>query len=222
MPQTAPVVSAVSRARTRAIGITAGSILVTVFGSILSVVLGWMPVPWAPRRGTPAPPVPNAPTSSTTLTVTDSTAAPHQPPDPKGAAAAVTEGKKLADAGDMRGAYDTYDRATKADPSSAYAWANLGAAAAKLGRPAEAAQAYERSLAIDPDNWLAHYNLGCLFARAGKRNEAYGHIQRAVDQLRRHVRSPSEIEAFMESLRTDDALKELRNDRRFAALLAAN
>lgn len=222
-----------SRKRRRAIGITAGGIILTVLVAILSSMLNRVPDPFPPTRSPVLTTAPKSTTSGTTVNVTGSQQ-PTQPatptdtspappaPDPKGAAAAVTEGKKLADTGDLRGAYDAYDRATKADPSSPYAWANLGAAAAKLGRPAEAAQAYQRSLTIDPDNWLAHYNLGCLFARAGKRDEAYGQVERAVDQLRRHARSPSELESFMEGIRTDDALKELRNDRRFTALLAAN
>jgi serine/threonine-protein kinase len=221
--------SAASRRRTRTIGITAGSVVLAVFGAILGRMLNWVPDPWpatqittksAPDQTASSSPTTSTP-STTSLTVTGLTPEPPRR-DPKAAAAAVTEGKKLADAGDFRAAYDAYGRATKADPSSAYAWANLGAAAAKLGRTAEANDAYEQSLSIDPDNWLAHYNFACLLARAGRRDDAYGHVERAIDQLRRHARSPSELESFLTTVRNDDALKELRNERRFTALLATN
>jgi serine/threonine-protein kinase len=152
------------------------------------------------------------------------TAPSRSPADPDAkrvAAAALTEGKRLASTGDLTGAYAAYERATVADPSNAFGWANLGAAAALLGRPADSAQAYTRSLTIDPENWLAHYNIGCQLVREGKRDEAFSHIERAVKQLRQQIQSPAKLDSLLEDIRTDEALKDLRNESRFTNLLAA-
>jgi len=177
-------------------GLNAGSIILMIVGVVSGWVLGYVPIPGL------APPS-------------------LAPSNPKSAAADVAAGKRLADAGDFAGAYAAFDRATKADASNAYAWANLGAAAAKLGNHAEATRAYERSLSVDPDNWLAHYNRSCALARAGKHEEALVDLKHAVSQLRLHIRSP-DVDKYIESIRTDESLKELRNDRRFTAMLAAN
>jgi serine/threonine-protein kinase len=179
----------------------------------------------------PTPVIGGTATSGTDIVVpgavppSTKTAPTQSPADSDGkraAAAAITDGKRLASTGDMTGAYAAYERATVADPSSAFGWANLGAAAAMLGRPADAAQAYKRSLEIDPENWLAHYNLGCQLAREGKRDEAFSHVERAVMQLRQQVRSPEKLQSFLDNIRTDQALKDLRNESRFTNLLAAN
>jgi serine/threonine protein kinase len=216
--------------RTRTIGITAGGIFLAVFGAVVGKMLDLFPMP-APLL--PAPAITTATTATSTASGSSVDVTATQKPvstatetggasDSRSAAAAVTEGKKLADAGDLRGAYEAYERATKADASNAFAWANLGAAAAKLRKSEEAALAYQRALALAPDNWLAHYNLGCLYARAGNADDAYEHISRAVEQLRRQARSPAELETYLKRMRTDDALEELRNDRRFTELLAGN
>lgn len=219
-PAPRPVSSGKKTTRNRTIGITVGSVILTVAGAILGWVLNLLP---HPSSGNPPPPPPSG---TVTVTAPQGTAPPPagetaEPPksaDPKAAAAAITEGKKLSDASDMRGAYDAFLRATKADDANAFAWANLGGAAARLGKVDEAAHAYERSLQIDPDNWLAHYNLGCLFARAGDRDQALDHVALAIEQYRRRTASRPQVEAFLQTVRNDDALRELRNDQRFVRI----
>lgn len=135
---------------------------------------------------------------------------------------AITRGKKLASAGKMNEAYAAFGEATSLDPSNAFGWANLGGAAALVGRPGEARAACERALRIDGDNWLAHYNLACHFTGAGEREEALRHLEITVKSLKQQARSRDELNAVMNSIRADDALGELRNDSRFAELLAAD
>jgi serine/threonine protein kinase len=143
-------------------------------------------------------------------------------PVTKSSAAEVTEGMRLSAGGDIAAAYAAFARAAERDPSNAYAWSNLGGAAAKLGKLDEARHSYDRALAIDPQNWLAHYNLGCLFARNGNREEAFSEVARAVGQLRQQARSKAELESYIRNIRTDDALRTLRTDSRFEALLLAS
>jgi serine/threonine-protein kinase len=224
MRPTLPVVAIEREPIARAIGVAIAAAIIAGFA------LHYM----LPRDAAVKTPTPHAGGSATSGTDID---VPGSPPPPtntappqarvdsdakRAAAAAITEGKRLASSGDMTGAYAAYERATAADPSSAFGWANLGAAAAMLGRPADAAEAYKRSLTIDPENWLAHYNLGCQLARDGKQDEAFSHIERAVMQLRQQVRSPAKLQSFLENIRTDEALKDLRNESRFTNLLAAN
>lgn len=139
----------------------------------------------------------------------------------KGAANDVSTGKRFIEQGDFANAYDAFKRATTIDPSNSYAWANLGGAAAMLGRSSESVQAYDRALTIDPENWLAHYNLGCQLLRLGRRDEAFEHVSRAVGAARRQARSSAEREGMLNSMRRDDAMRELRNDPRFKQLFAA-
>jgi serine/threonine-protein kinase len=225
MRPTLPVVSIEREPIARAIGIA------IVAAIIAGIALHYL-LPRDAAVKTPMPHAGGTVTSGTDIDVPGSappptnTAPPQAPADLNAkravAAAAMTEGKRLASNGDLTGAYAAYERATAADPSSAFAWANLGAAAALLGRPADATQAYRRSLAIEPENWLAHYNIGCQLVREGKQNEAFSHIERAVTQLRQQVRSPAKLQPLLESIRTDEALKDLRNESRFTNLLAAN
>ncbi|HEV7486084.1 MAG TPA: serine/threonine-protein kinase [Thermoanaerobaculia bacterium] len=218
-----PVIAIEREPLARAIGV---GIVATVLAGIALHYMWPHDVPVKPGR---PPATQSNPPSETGIEVTGSVPPTNTPPAPnpvssdaKRAASEITEGKRLAESGDMAGAFAAYERATKDDPSSAFGWANLGAAAAMLGRPADAAQAYRRSFAIDPDNWLAHYNLGCQLAREGKQDEAFSHIERAVLQLRQQVRSPKQLQSFLENIRTDQALKDLRNESRFTNLLAAN
>ncbi|HEV7429043.1 MAG TPA: protein kinase [Thermoanaerobaculia bacterium] len=224
MRPTLPVVSIEREPIARAIGIA------IVAAVIAGIALHYL-LPRDAAVKTPTPHAAGTATSGTDIDVPGSappptnTASP-QPPSgsdaKRAAAAAMTEGKRLASSGDLAGAYAAYEKATVTDPSSAFAWANLGAAAALLGRPADAAQAYKRSLAIEPENWLAHYNIGCQLVREGKQDEAFSHIERAVVQLRQQERSPAKLQSLLESIRTDEALKDLRYESRFTKLLAAN
>ena len=89
-----------------------------------------------------------------------------------------------------------------------------------LNKQGEATDAYQRALAIRPNNWIAHYNLGCLYARAGRMNEAMEMVGIAVAEMRQQ-RTPVEARSILEDIRKDEALKELRDDPRFAKIVAA-
>jgi serine/threonine protein kinase len=204
-------------------------VLMLVFGTLAAAVLGpataWILTAVRHPSLPPSIAASSTATAGSTVEVTGSLAPPANSPgtilvpDRSGSSRAVTEGKRLADAGDMLGAHEAFDRATKADPSNAYAWANVGAAAVKLGRPDEAKTAYRRALLLDPNNWLAHYNLGCVYARTGERDEAFNQLERAIAQLKA-VRSRSDLESLFAKIKNDDALRILRNDERFVSLLS--
>lgn len=138
------------------------------------------------------------------------------------ASEAITRGKRLASAGKMTEAYAAFGEATSLDASNAFGWANLGGAAALLGRPAEARAACERAIEIDQNNWLAHYNLACHFTGAGEREEALRHLAITVKNLKQQARSRDELDAVIRSIRSDEALGDLRNESRFMELLAAD
>lgn len=142
------------------------------------------------------------------------------PEQRQSAAGAITRGKRLAGEKKMNDAYAAFTEATELDPNDAFAWANLGGAAAIMGKDDEADAAYRRALAIDSSNWLAHYNLACLLTRSGARDDAMKHLETAVAQLRRETRSRDHLVAVMSSIRTDEALRVLRDDSAFQKLLA--
>jgi serine/threonine protein kinase len=203
------------------------SVMLSVVAAILVIILAVLRL-MGPSAAVRLPSQPSSLSpAGTDITVTgtqQSSSPPGSPGvlDPTSARAEVSLGEKLAASGNITGAYAAYHRATAADPSSAFAWANLGAAAAILGKPDEAMKSYQRSLTADPANWLAHYNLGCLLARTGRRDEAFDHLSRAVQQMRLNAKSQSQLDSFIRSVRTDEALKDLRDDPRFDALQASN
>lgn len=156
------------------------------------------------------------PAASVTVTAPE----PVTPEKRQSAADAIARGKRLAGERKMNEAYAAFAEATRIDPLNAFAWANFGGAAALRGKPGEARAAYERALSIDPSNWLAHYNLACQLTGSGARDEALQHLEVTVAQLRLQARSREELAAVMSSIEKDEALRALRNDSRFAKLLA--
>jgi Flp pilus assembly protein TadD len=134
------------------------------------------------------------------------------------ASTAITSGKKLAAEGNFAAAHQSFERATQGDPENSFAWANLGAAAMMLDRPEEARGHYATAIRIDPQNWLAHYNLSLLLARNGRNDEAIDHLGIAVRHLRRQEATRPELDSLVKAARNEDALKEVRNDRRFQEL----
>lgn len=61
-----------------------------------------------------------------------------------------------------------------------------------------------------PDDPVAHFNAGCFTARAGRADEAIEHLRRAVEINER----------IKELIRTDEDLDSIREDPRFAPLVA--
>ncbi|HYC90095.1 MAG TPA: serine/threonine-protein kinase [Thermoanaerobaculia bacterium] len=197
--------------------------VVSAFLLVLAIAAGAIQMLRAPEVPPKNPAVTSAaapPPPTTTLTVTaprQTTEAPQQT-----AAEAIARGKRLASERKLPEAYAAFAEATKSDPRNAFAWANFGAAAALLAKPDEARAAYDRALNIDPSNWLAHYNLACLLTGSGAQDEAFQHLEVTVAQLRLQAKSPEELAAVMSSIRADEALGGLRNDSRFARLLAVD
>jgi tetratricopeptide (TPR) repeat protein len=109
-------------------------------------------------------------------------------------------------------------KATEEDPENANAWAALGGVCMISHREEDARQAYERALAIEPESWAAHYNYGCYFAWKGETESALGHLERAVSLLGRS--GNVDRTTVLDDLRQNPALGALRQDPRFARLLA--
>ncbi len=86
--------------------------------------------------------------------------------------AAILEGNRLEDGGDVQGARRVYERAVEAAPDAWRAWINLGNALRGLGLFGEAAERYRRAIAIHPDSAGAHQNLGSALLAVGDATDA--------------------------------------------------
>jgi serine/threonine protein kinase/tetratricopeptide (TPR) repeat protein len=87
----------------------------------------------------------------------------------------------------------------------------LGAAQLQMmGDMARAEEWARRAVQSDPHNPLMLYNVGCLYAMAGNRGLALDHLERAIELGMRNK----------DWLTTDPDLASVRDDPRFAALLA--
>jgi adenylate cyclase len=133
--------------------------------------------------------------------------------DPADTAMHVVRGRVLSAAGRYEDAIDSFRHALGSVAGVRYALAEIAAAEAGAGRRGEAiriAQQLEDDKTRDPEEHVHPELLGFLYARLGDHNRAFAWLQRAVD----------ERSARVLWLKVDPRAEPLRNDPRFAALLA--
>jgi tetratricopeptide (TPR) repeat protein len=133
--------------------------------------------------------------------------------DPADTAMHVVRGRVLSAAGRYDDAIDSFRHALGSVAGVRYALAEIGAAEAGAGRRSEAiriAQQLEDDTARDPEERLQPELIGYLYAQLGDLDRAFVWLERAVDERTARVLW----------LKVDPRAKPLRNDPRFAALLA--
>lgn len=103
-----------------------------------------------------------------------------------------------------------YETVTKAEASNGRAWYRLGISLHKLNRYTQAVDAYQKALGINNKNSLAMYNLACSYARMNDNEKAFEWLNKALNAGFPQVAS----------MKTDPDLASLRDDPRFAEVLA--
>lgn len=133
--------------------------------------------------------------------------------DPSDIAVHVVRGRVLSAAGRYDDAIESFRYALGGVAGVSYALAEIGAAEAGAGRREEAlriARQLEDGKSHDQDERMQPEMIGYLYARLGDRDRAFAWLQRAVDE-----RTPRAL-----WLKVDPRTKPLRDDPRFATLLA--
>jgi Tfp pilus assembly protein PilF len=85
-----------------------------------------------------------------------------------------------AEAGDLQGAIDLYERARQVMPTHIHVLVNLASVYRATGRFAEARRTLAAALQVDPRFAIAHNNLGNVLTDLGQRPEALHSYQRAA------------------------------------------
>ena len=99
------------------------------------------------------------------------------------------EGAALAEAGEIPGAVEQFERAVRINPNSAEARNDLALALENLGKWSEAAEQLEQAVRIDPDSVEARNNLAIAL-------EALGRMPEAIEQFRQALQiNPQSAEA---------------------------
>jgi chemotaxis protein methyltransferase CheR len=95
-------------------------------------------------------------------------APPHDAGPPAEAAELLAEARRLADRGDLGGAWHACRAGLERDPTNAVLHYVEGLIAGELGEPTAAEQAYRRAVYLRSDFVMAHHQLGRLLADAGQ------------------------------------------------------
>ena len=111
-------------------------------------------------------------------------AAPAPDPDPAPASTAANDlyltGRTRFDAGDVKGAVDSYLQSIKLEPGSAEVFLNLAHAYLKLEKNSDAIKAFKQSIKLNPDQAETHYGLGLASFRSGRFKEAADAFKKAT------------------------------------------
>jgi len=121
------------------------------------------------------------------------------------------EARALLERNELDAATEAFRAIVEREPENASAWFYLGYALHVGGRVEEALEAHVIAAGFDPKCHAARYNAACANALLGRREEAFAWLGRAI----------AAGFANRSLLRTDPDLASLRDDPRFAALLAA-
>jgi tetratricopeptide (TPR) repeat protein len=89
-------------------------------------------------------------------------------------------GRSRFDAGDVKGAIDSYLLSIKIEPNSAEVYLNLGHAYLKLTKNAEAIKAFKESIKLNPDQPESQYGLGVAAFRTNKYKDAADAFKKAA------------------------------------------
>jgi putative intracellular protease/amidase len=131
--------------------------------------------------------------------------------DTKPSAAQLRERASAAwQARDWEKSAELYRAIVKQDDRDAEAWHHLGYALHALGKLDEALAAHQKAAEFPATKVKGTYNVACVHAMKGNKDEAFEWLRRAVDA------------GFKEAdhLRQDEDLASLRDDPRFARMLA--
>ena len=89
-------------------------------------------------------------------------------------------GRNRFDAGDAKGAVDSYLLSIKLEPKSAEVFLNLGHAYLKLTKNADAIKAFKESIKLNPDQPESQYGLGVAAFRTNRYKDAADAFKKAV------------------------------------------
>ena len=90
-------------------------------------------------------------------------------------------GRGQIEAGNARGAVESYLQSIQLEPGSAEVFLNLAYAYVKLDKDRDAIKAFKESVKLNPDNAEAHYGLGFSSFRAKKFKDAVDAFKKATD-----------------------------------------
>ncbi|MDW4908705.1 tetratricopeptide repeat protein [Streptomyces sp. ADMS] len=131
---------------------------------VAQVVTGWVPLPTADSKTTPATGIkPTGPAATLVLKAEE----------------LVQAGIRQGENKDFSGATSSFRRALDLDPANKLAWYNLGVIAQEDHRTADARAAYDKALKIDPDFDSALYNKAILL-EASDTDEAIALLKHIV------------------------------------------
>lgn len=89
-------------------------------------------------------------------------------------------GRNRFDAGDVKGAVESYLQSIKLEPGSAEVYLNLAHAYLKLEKNSEAIKAFKQSIKLNPDQAETHYGLGLAAFRSQRFKEAADAFKKAT------------------------------------------
>ena len=89
-------------------------------------------------------------------------------------------GRTRFDAGDVKGAVDSYLLSIKLEPRSAEVYLNLGHAYLNLTKNSDALKAFKESIKLNPDQPESHYGLGVAAFRSNKYKDAADAFRKAT------------------------------------------
>lgn len=159
-------------------------------------------------------------------------AAPATEPAPEPVSVAVTSVQKLAndlylsgreqfEAGDVRGAVESYLQSVKLEPGSAEVFMNLGHAYLKLEKDRDAIKAFKESIKLNPDAAETHYGLGFANFRTRKFQAAADAFKKATEINPRMAKAHYGLAlAYQETGYTHGLLAEYRLLERLDSSLA--
>ena len=102
------------------------------------------------------------------------------PPPANEAMQLYETGRNRFDAGDAKGAVDSYLLSIKLEPNSAEVYLNLGHAYLKLTKNADAIKAFKESIKLNPDQPESQYGLGVAAFRSNRYRDAADAFKKAA------------------------------------------
>ena len=150
------------------------------------------------------PPPPPAPAPAPVPAPAPAPAPAPKPVDPMVAAQALFDAQKYKEAA------EAFRAITQKDPKNAKAWFELGYSLHSIGQIDEAIPAHEKAAEFPDYRAAALYNLGCAHALKGNPDKAFEALNASIDSGFNQL----------QVLQNDPDLKSLREDPRYALLVA--
>jgi cytochrome c-type biogenesis protein CcmH/NrfG len=120
-------------------------------------------------------------------------------------------GRNQFDAGNVRGAIESYLQSIKLEPGSAEVFLNLGHAYLKLEKNNDAVKAFKESIKLNPENAETHYGLGFVNFRMGRFKDAADAFKKATTLSPQMAKAHYGLSlAYQETGNTNGLLQEHR------------